>query len=77
MHSRNSREGRNCGYTAAPDEEGRRHVRSQTGHQVSASAATRTVVARLVLKAEEWRQMALVAHIMDEDRNALRELTRH
>jgi hypothetical protein len=34
------------------------------------------VVPRLVSKAEERRQMALAVCIMDEDRDALRELAR-
>lgn len=75
MQSRNSREGHYCGYTTAPQGAGRRHVRSKT-RQVSAGAAATTVTARFASNAEEWRQMALAARIMGEDRELLRELAR-
>lgn len=75
MKSRNSREGRYCGRTIAPDGPGRRHVRSQT-RQVGAGAAARAVVDRLVSEAEERRQMALAARIMAEDKAVRRELAR-
>ena len=75
MQSRNSREGHYCGYTTAPDGQGRRHVRSHI-RRVSAGTATLTLIGRLTAKAIERRQMALVARIMDEDRDALRELAR-
>lgn len=74
MKSRNIREGHYCGCTTALHG-GHRHIRSRT-RQVSAGAAARTVVARLVSEAEYRRQMALAARIMDEDRDALRELAR-
>jgi len=76
MKSRNDREGRYCGRTTSANGRSRCHVRSQTGHQVSAGTAARTVVARHVSDAEYRRQMALAARIMDEDRDALRELAR-
>jgi hypothetical protein len=76
MKSRNSREGRYCGYTTSPRDEGRRHVRSKTARQVSAGAAARAVVARLTSEAEERHQMVLAARIMDEDKDMLRELAR-
>lgn len=75
MNSRNSREGHYCGRTTAPQGKGRRHVRSQT-LQVSASTAAMTVAARLTADAVERHQMALVARIMDEDKELLRELAR-
>jgi hypothetical protein len=73
MKSRNTREGHYCGCTTAPDGSGRRHIRFRT-RQVSAGAAAKAVVARLVSEAEERRQMVLAAHIMAEDRHMLREL---
>lgn len=76
MKSRNSREGRYCGYTTSPSGEDRRHVRSQIGCLVSAEAAARAMVARLTSEAEEYYQVALAARIMDEDRHVLRELAR-
>lgn len=74
MKSRNSREGHYCGCTTAPHG-GRRHVRSRT-HQVSAGAAAKAVVARLVTEAEERRQMVLAARIMGKERDMLRELVK-
>lgn len=76
MKSRNEREGRYCGRTTSANGALRCHVRSQTGHQVSAGTAARAVVARLLSKAEERRQMVLAARIMDEDRSVLRALAR-
>jgi 5-carboxymethyl-2-hydroxymuconate isomerase len=76
MKSRNSREGRYCGRTPAPDGSGRRHIRSRT-RQVSAGAAIRAVLTRIVAEAEERRQIALVAHIRDEDGDVVRELAWH
>lgn len=76
MKSRNFREGHYCGCAPSPDRKGRRHVRSQVDHQVTAGAATRAVVARVVSEAEERRQMALATRIMDEDRIVLRELAK-
>jgi hypothetical protein len=76
MKSRNDREGRYCGCTPSPNGKGRRHVRSQVGALVAAGAAAKAVVAHLVSEAEYRRQMALVARIMDEDRDMLRELAR-
>jgi hypothetical protein len=75
MKSRNAREGRYCGSTTAPHGNGRHHIRSRT-RQVSAGAAARAVVARLVSQAEERRQTALATRIMDEDRTLLRELAK-
>jgi hypothetical protein len=62
--------------TTALHGEGRRHLRSQTGRQVSSGAAARPIVARLVTEDEERRQMALAARIMDKDRDVLRELAK-
>jgi hypothetical protein len=76
MKSRNYREGSYCGRTTSANGTTRSHDRSQTSHHVSAGTAARAVVARLVSRAEERRQMALAARIMEEDRNALRELAR-
>lgn len=75
MKSRNTREGHYCGRTTAPHGSGRHHVRSRT-RQVSAGAAAKVVVARLVSEAKERRQMALVARLMAEDKAVLRELAR-
>jgi nucleotidyltransferase/DNA polymerase involved in DNA repair len=76
MKSRNDREGRYCGRTTSANGTSRCHVRSQTAHQVSAGTAARAMVARLVSKAEERRQMALAVRIMDEDSDLLRELAK-
>ena len=76
MKSRNFREGRYCGYTTSPRGEGRCHIRSQNGRQVSAGAAARVAVACLTSEAEERRQMVLATRIMDEDRGVLRALAR-
>lgn len=81
MKSRNFREGYYCGSMASPIGKRRCHVRSKT-RQISSGVATKTVTARLVSKAEERHQQALVERIMTESRgnneltcNAERERT--
>jgi hypothetical protein len=66
MKSRNFREGRYCGCMASPVGKRRYHVHANAG-QISSGAATNIVTARLVSKAEEKYQMALVARIMTKE----------